>query len=149
VPLSRLRVAGPVTLALIVAGCGSTHSRDGRPGDAAQVRRTVEMALSDLAHADGAAFCALATRAGQAQLARTLPGYSCAKLIKFVGDHLSQPARTGLLHARVGRVTISGSTAEVSAADITASQGSIKGFLNDGGKPTRLIRQPDGSWKID
>jgi hypothetical protein len=145
---SSLRVAAAVTLALVAAGCHSNHHRAG-PGDAAQVRQTVQMALADLARDDGPAFCALTTRAARAQLARTLPGYSCAKLIEYVGGHLSPTARTGLLHARVGPITIKGSTAEVSAANITLGQGSLTGFLNDGGKPTGLVRQPDGSWKIN
>ena len=128
-PLSSPRVAAAVTLALVAAGCHSNHNRNMRPGDAAQVRQTVQMALADLARDDGPGFCALTTTAARAQLSRL--------------------ARTGLLHARVGPVTINGSTAEVSAANITLGQSMLTGFLNDGGKPTSLIRQPDGSWKIN
>lgn len=109
----------------------------------------MHQALADLATANGQGFCALTSPAGQTKLAHTLPGYSCAKLVMLISKHLPPAARTGLQHASVKDVTIHGSVATVRAADITASQGSLKGFLTDNGKPTRLVRQSDGSWKID
>ena len=137
-----------VSLCAAVAGCGGGS---GAPGAAetATVKQTVRTALADLARADGPAFCALTTPAGRAKLARALPGYSCTRLIAYVGGHLSAAAQDGLLHAQVRRVTISGATARVLATDITAANGSLKGLLDDDGKPTTLVRQPDGRWKIN
>jgi hypothetical protein len=149
VTLRRLCPPAAVSLAVFASACGSTDHPSVRPADVARVKQTVHAALADLARGDGKGFCTLATRAGQAELARTLPGYGCAKLIDYVAAHLSAPARTGLLHSQVQRVTIDGSTAKVNSADITATQGSLTGFLDDGGKPTTLVRQPDGSWKIN
>jgi hypothetical protein len=143
----RLPLAAAMSLSAIAAGCGGPS--DVGVAQTAKVKQTVRTALADLARADGRAFCALATPAGQAKLAGTLPGYDCAKLVAYVGDHLSPAAKEGLLHAQVQRVRISGATARVLSADITATVGSLKGVLDDGGKPTTLIRQPDGSWKIN
>ena len=106
-------------------------------------------ALADLATANGQGFCSLASPAGRTKLAHTLPGYSCPKLVMLIAKHLPPAARTGLQHATVKDVTIHGAVATVRASDITASQGSLKGFLTDNGKPTRLVRESDGSWKID
>jgi hypothetical protein len=143
----RLSVAAAMSVGAIAAGCGGGSGAGA--AQTAKVKQTVRTALADLARADGRAFCALATPAGQATLAGTLPGYNCAKLVAYVGDHLSPAAKEGLLHARVRRVTISGATARVLSADITATAGSLKGVLDDHGKPTTLIQQPDGGWKIN
>jgi hypothetical protein len=142
----RLRLVAAIGLGLTAVGCGSGTSPAVR--DAAQVKRTVQQALADLANGNGTAFCALATGPGRAKLARTLHGYSCAGVVDLVGGHLSTDTRTGLLHAKVTHVTVRGRTATVLAADITSTAGSLKGFLNDGGKPTTLVKQADGSWKI-
>jgi hypothetical protein len=149
VTFRRLCLPAAVSLTVLAAACGSSHDPGANRADVARVKQTVHTALADLARGDGKGFCALTTAAGQSELARTLPGYDCAKLIEYVGAHLSAPARAGLLHSQVQRVTIDGSTAKVNAADITATQGSLTGFLDDGGKPTTLQRQPDGSWKIN
>ena len=109
----------------------------------------MHQALADLATSNGQGFCSLASPAGRTKLAHTLPGYSCPKLVTLIAKHLPPAARTGLEHATVKDVTIHGSVATVRASDITASQGSLKGFLTDNGKPTRLVRESDGSWKID
>ncbi|HEY5429650.1 MAG TPA: hypothetical protein VIK04_11080 [Solirubrobacteraceae bacterium] len=142
----RLPVALVASLGVIATGCGG--SGDARATAVAQIKRTVATALADLAHGDGRAFCALATRAGQAKLAGTLHGYTCPTLVELVAGHLSPATRAGLAHAEVARLTIDGSKATVRAADITATEGTLKGFLDDGGKPTTLIRQRDGRWKI-
>jgi hypothetical protein len=143
----RLPLAAAISLSAIVAGCGGGSGAG--VAQTAKVKQTVRTALADLARSDGRAFCALATPTGRATLAGTLPGYNCAKLVAYVGDHLSPAAKEGLLHAQVRRVTISGATARVLSADITATEGSLKGLLDDHGKPTTLIRQSDGSWKIN
>jgi hypothetical protein len=145
--VSRLRLLAAVAVAALAVGCGG--SGDASQVDAGKVKQTVRTALADLANANGTAFCSLATSTGQAKLARTLHGYSCAALINLVGGHLSPQTRTGLLHAEVTRVTITGSTASVRASDITAPDGALTGFLNDGGRATTLVRQPDGTWKIN
>jgi hypothetical protein len=143
----RLSPAAALSLSVVAVGCGGGGA--GAMAQTAQVKQTVRAALADLARGDGRAFCALATPAGQAKLAGTLPGYDCAKLVAYVGDHLSPAAKQGLLHAQVRRVTIAGATARVLSADIIATEGSLKGVLNDNGKPTTLIRQSNGSWKIN
>jgi nitrous oxide reductase accessory protein NosL len=143
----RLALAAVVAAGVVAAGCGGSH--DTRAQATAQVKETVRIALADLANADGRAFCALATPAGQAKLAGTLHGYTCATLVELVAGHLSPATRTGLLHVKVRAVTVRGPTATVRAADITATEGTLKGFLNDGGKPTTLVRQHDGTWKIN
>lgn len=145
--VSRLRLLAGVSVAVLAAGCAGSGGVSQR--DAGKVKQTVRTALADLAKGNGTAFCSLTTRTGQAKLAGTLHGYSCAALVNLVGGHLSPDTRTGLLHAEVMRVTITGSTASVRASDITAPDGALKGFLNDGGRPTTLVRQPDGSWKIN
>ncbi len=140
-------LAAAVSVTGIVTGCGGSGSAG--TADAGKVKQTVRAALADLANADGRGFCSLATRTGRAKLAGTLHGYNCVQLVNLVGGHLSPATKAGLLHAQVKRVTIKGSTASVKAADITATRGSLKGFLNDGGRATILTRQPDGSWKIN
>jgi hypothetical protein len=143
----KSRLALAVWIAVIAAGCGA--SAHPRATSAAQVKLTVRTALGDLADGNGQAFCALATPAGQAKLAGTLHGYTCPTLVQLVAGHLSPATRIGLRHVQVRAVTVRGATATVRAADITATAGSLKGFLNDGGTPTTLIRQRDGSWKIN
>jgi hypothetical protein len=142
----RLRLAAILSAGVIAAACGGHRSR--ASADVAKVEQTVRHALADLARADGRGFCSLATRAGQAKLAGTLHGYTCVKLVELVGRQLSPATRAGLLHVQVRRVTMSGRTATVRAVDLIPTQGSLKGFLKDGGKPTRLARQRDGRWKI-
>jgi hypothetical protein len=141
----KCRLVLAISIALIAAGCGAATG----PPPAARVKQTVRTALADLADSDGRAFCALATPAGRAKLAGTLHGYTCPELVQLVAGHLSPATRTGLQHAEVTRVTIDGSKATVRAADITATAGTLKGFLNDGGVPTALIRERDGSWEIN
>jgi hypothetical protein len=142
---SRLALAFSITV--IAAGCGA--SAHPRATSAQQVKLTVRTALRDLANGDGQAFCALATPAGRAKLAGTLHGYTCPALVGLVAGHLSPETRAALRHVQVSAVTVHGATATVEAADITATVGSLKGFLNDGGTPTSLVRQRDGSWRIN
>ncbi|MGA9857141.1 MAG: hypothetical protein WBQ18_04710 [Solirubrobacteraceae bacterium] len=136
-------------IALMLAGCGGSGSGSSGANDAAKIKQTVHQALADLASADGQGFCSLASAAGQRKLAHTLPGYSCPRIVELISRHLPASAKTGLLHANVRDVTIKGSVATVKASDIVASQGTLKGFLEANGKPTRLVHEPDGSWKID
>jgi hypothetical protein len=91
---------------------------------------------------------ALATTGAQAELARTTPGASCADVVRRISNQLSDQVRLGLRHARVGKVTLAGGHASIRAGDITATQGTVKGFLQASAAPTKLTRQSDGSWKI-
>jgi hypothetical protein len=140
----RAALAGALGTAVLgVAGCGA-----GANADAAKVRQTVGQALAALADGNGAAFCSLATLAAQAELTRTSPGATCPQVVDGISRRLSSEVRLGLRHARVGTVTIAGGHASIRAAEITATRGSLVGFLRSPAPPTKLTRQPDGSWKI-
>ncbi|MFZ0089111.1 MAG: hypothetical protein WAL63_06380 [Solirubrobacteraceae bacterium] len=151
--VARQCLVAAVSLGLLTAGCGGGVGRvklanAERAAQKAKVEQTVRIALADLANGDGPGFCALATSAVRAQLIRAAPGYSCVALVDAVGRHLSAPHKEGLLHVQVRSVAIDGPTATVSDSDLRASEGSLQGFLDDGGKPTRLALQPDGRWKL-
>src|SRR6202012_5596892 len=105
------------------AGCGGGGGGSS-DRDSGRIIHTVQTALADLARGDGAAFCALAPPAGQAQLAGARPGVSCPRLVALAGSRLSSSTRAGLLHARVAHVTVHGATATVAASDLHASAGS-------------------------
>jgi hypothetical protein len=141
----RLRLAAVLSVAIVAAGCGGSS---GGSSDSAKVKQTIQGAFTDLANGNGKAFCSLATAAGQATLAKTLPGASCAKVVALVSKRLSAQQKTGLRNARVGKVTISGSGATVKSSDISTSKGTLKGFLSSSDKPTTLAKQSDGSWKL-
>ncbi len=140
----RAALAGALGTAVLgVAGCGG----GGNP-DAAKVRQTVRQALAALADGNGAAFCSLATLAAQAELTRATPGATCPQVVDAISRRLSAEVRLGLRHARVGTVTITGDHASIRAGEITATRGSLAGFLRSSAPPTKLARQPDGSWRI-
>jgi hypothetical protein len=141
----RLPLAVAVAAGIAAAGCGA--SGNGAAAQA-QVRHTVQVALGDLAAGDGRAFCALATPAEQARLARELARPSCPAAMSAVGAALSPAHRAALRHVEVSRVTISGASATVSAADIATPEDPGKGFLSDDGTPTTLVRRSDGTWLI-
>jgi hypothetical protein len=142
--MKRVTLILAILLGLIAAGCGGGG---GGGSDSAKVTKVVETAFHDVAAGNGTGFCSLATRAGQATLAKTLPGYTCAKVVNLVSQHLSSAQKAGLMHAQVKRASVKGSAATVSDADVSTTQGTLKGFL-DGKTPTRLSKQSDGSWKI-
>ncbi len=141
----RLPLAVAVAAGIAAAGCGTSASGD---GGQAQVTRTVQAALSALAAGDGRAFCALATPAEQAHLARALARPSCPDAMHAAGVGLTATHRAALRHVVVKRVTVNGATATVSAADVVTPADPGKGFLNDDGRPTTLVRRPNGSWLI-
>lgn len=140
--LSLTGALGAAALAAAATGCG------GGGADAAKVKRTVEQALSALADGNGPAFCALATAGAQAELARTTPGASCPDVVTRISRQLSPAVKLGLRHARVGSVTITGDRASILDGSITSTQGRLTGFLQASAPPTKLARQPDGTWKI-
>jgi hypothetical protein len=143
--MKRLILIVAVPVAVFVGGCGGSSSSGS--SDTAKVSHVVETAFHDVATGDGAGFCSLATKAGQATLAKTLPGYTCAKVVTLVSQHLSSAQKAGLLHAHVKTATVKGASATVSDADVSTTQGTLKGFLDDK-TPTRLTKASDGSWKI-
>jgi hypothetical protein len=132
-----------MSVAIVVAGCGG----GGGSSDAAKVKQTVTSAFIALATGNGSGFCSLATAAGQATLAKTVKGSTCAKVVTLVSEHLSAEQKTGLRNARVNKVTISGDHATVKNSDISTSKGTLKGFLA-AGAPTMLTKESDGSWKL-
>ena len=142
----RLPLAVAVAAGIAAAGCGTASDHG---VGAAQVKRTVQAALGHLATGDGSAFCALATPAERARLARVFARRNCAAAMHAVGSALSPVHRAALRHVEVNRVTVTGATATVSAADIATPDDPGKGFLSDDGKPTILVRRPDGRWLIN
>jgi hypothetical protein len=108
----------------------------------------VQTALGDLASGDGRAFCRLVTPPERARLARALARPTCAAAMHAVGAGLTPAHRAALRHVEVNRVTVSGTTASVSAAEIATPGDPGRGFLNDDGKPTTLVRRADGRWLI-
>lgn len=144
---ARGRLIGAVALCALAAGCGSSEPAPSQRA-AAAVRQTVRAALIDVARDDGRAFCGRLTPHARARLGRILYGYDCARLATMIGQHLWPAARTGLLHARVTRVAVRGATATVGSGAIVATSGALTGLLDDGGTPTRLVREHDGRWRI-
>ncbi|HEX3873096.1 MAG TPA: hypothetical protein VHW26_03045 [Solirubrobacteraceae bacterium] len=142
----RIRLAGltaTLVTGCVLAGCGSSET-----ADTAKIKRVVTSELADLAAGKGGAACALATPLGQAQLASGSSAHTCSAAIDEVSAHLSAAIKDGLRTAQVNKVTITGGSATVSDADITSTQGSLRGFLNPASAPTVLTKQPDGSWEI-
>jgi hypothetical protein len=140
----RVALAGSLGIGVLaIAGCGG-----GSGTDAAKVKQTIRRALTALADGNGPGFCALATPGAQAELARTTPGANCPQVVVRINHQLSPQVKLGLRNARVGTVTVSGDHASIRNGSITSTRGRLKGFLRASGPPTRLIRQPDGSWKI-
>lgn len=137
---ARIRALAVAVAALSLAACGSSS-------DVVQIRQTVVRALHAIGSGDGAGFCSLVTQVGQAKLARTVPGSSCAQVVQLVGEHLSPAQRSGLQSVKVGRVTIKGDQASVTAAAITGSRGTLEGFLQKGSAAT-LLTKSGGTWKI-
>ena len=142
----RLPLAVAVAAGIAATGCG-TASND--QAGVAQVKRTVQTALRDLADGDGRAFCALATSGERRRLAAAFATRSCARAMHGVGVSLTREHRAALRAAAVRRVTMSGATATVAAADIVLAGGAAKGFLSDDGRPTTLVRQAGDRWLID
>jgi hypothetical protein len=141
----RLPLAVALAAGIAAAGCGTAST--GGAGEA-QVRHTVQTALSALAAGDGQAFCALATPAERARLTRALGSANCPAAMHAVGAGLTPAHRAALRHVEVSRVTVTGGQATVRAADIATPADPGRGFLSDDGKPTTLVRRPDGSWLI-
>ena len=141
----RLPLVAALAAGVVVAGCGSASPS---PAEVAAVKRTVQVALADLAGGHGRAFCGLATPAERTRLRRQLARPSCAAAMDAVSAGLSPLHRQALLHASVQAVRITAGRASVSSANITSSQGALDGFLDDGGDPTTLSRQRNGHWKI-
>jgi ketosteroid isomerase-like protein len=126
-----------------LVGCGGSS---GSSADTAAVQQTVTKVLHALGSGDGATVCSLATKDGQAALAKALPHSTCPQVVDLVSAHLSSAQKQGLQSAKVGKVKVDGDHASVPSSAITTSKGTLKGFLQ--GAPTKLTKQSDGSWKI-
>jgi hypothetical protein len=143
IPWSQTVAVAAVSMAAV--GCGGSSSSS---SDTAAVQQTVTKVLHGLGSGDGKTVCALATKDGQAALAKAVPHSTCAQVVDLVSAHLGSAEKEGLQNAKVGKVTIDGSHASVSDSAITSSKGSLKGFLQSGSAPTQLTKQSDGTWKI-
>jgi hypothetical protein len=128
---------------LVIAGCGTSDS-----ADVAKIKRVVTSELNDLAAGKGGAACALATPAGQAELAGGTSAHSCAAAIDLASSRLTPAIKEGLRTVQINKVTVTNGSATVSDTDITSKQGNLKGFLQPASAPTVLTEQPDGSWEI-
>lgn len=126
-----------------LVGCGGSS---GSSADTTAVQQTVTKVLHGLGSGDGATVCSLATKDGQAALAKAIPHSTCPQVVDLVSAHLSSAQKQGLQNAKVGKVKIDGNHASVSDSAITTTKGTLKGFLE--GTPTKLTKQSDGSWKI-
>jgi hypothetical protein len=130
--MSRRALLAAVTLA--VAGCG------GGPKPADQAKATVQRYLSALGHGDAAAACREFTAESREKLAefgeehlKVRPG-SCRRVVAKL---LRAPAGAGLHRlgsARVTAVKLHGDDAEVRVAGLD--------------RPTDVVREPDGAWRI-
>ncbi len=145
--VGTIRTGGVAALAAagLLVGCGGSS---GSGGDAASVKQTVTRAFGALAAGDGATLCSLATQAGQRTLASALPHSTCAKVVELVSVHLTPLQKAGLESVQIKKVTVAGDHATINDADFSSSRGSLKGFISSNSAPTRLTKQPDGSWKI-
>ncbi len=143
IPWSQTLAVAAVSVAVV--GCGGSGSSS---SDTAAVQQTLTKVLHALGSGDGTTVCALATKDGQATLAKAVPHSTCAQVVDLVSAHLSSAEKQGLQNAKVGKVTISGNNASVSDTAITSTKGSLKGFLQAGAAPTKLTKQSDGTWKI-
>jgi hypothetical protein len=132
-------------VSLAIVGCGSSGNSS---ADTTAVKQTVSRVLHALGSGDGTTVCALATKDGQAALAKAVPHSTCAQVVQLVGAHLSPTQKAGLESAKIGKVTLNGDHASVPDSSITSAKGSLKGFLESGSAPTQLTKQSDGSWRI-
>jgi hypothetical protein len=139
-----------IAVGALIAACGSSSSSGSGSGssDVAAVKSTLQRAFRAVSAGDGPGFCSLATPAGQKTLARAIPNASCATVIRKVSTQLSPTQKAALNSIQIKKVKISGRRATVSAADITSTHGSLKGFLQPNSAPSVLTKQPDGTWKI-
>lgn len=142
--LRARRLLSALVVCAMVAACGS----GGSANDTAHVKQTLTRAFRALAKGDGSTLCSLATPQGRQALTAGIPHTSCVGIVKLAGAHLSPSLKAALASVRIKRVTVNGNQASVSYADITSARGSLAGFIQPGATPTRLTKQPDGSWKI-
>jgi hypothetical protein len=142
---TRLLAALAVSSALVACG-GSSSSNSS--ADAANVKQTITKAFRALATGDGATLCSLATPEGQKTLAASLPHASCSDVVKLVSEHLSAQQKAGLESITIKKVQINGNQATVREADISSTQGTLKGFLASDSPPTKLTKESDGTWKL-
>jgi len=140
------RLLAGLAVSAVLAACGGGGSSSSP--DAAKVKQSITRAFHALAAGDGATLCSLTTAAGQQALASAAPHSTCAKVVALVGAHLTPSQKAALNSVQVNKVTVSADHATVNSSDLTVAHGSLKGFIDSKSAPTRLTKQPDGSWKI-
>lgn len=132
-------------VAVVVAGCGGSNNAS-NSGDVTKIKSTVTRAFAAIADGDAATACSLATPTGQATFEKLLGASSCAKAVAEIGGVLTSQMKAALKSAQVKKVSISGNTATIKNSDITAPQANIGALPLP---PTVLVKQPDGSWKLN
>jgi len=130
----------------LLASCGGSSHPAANSADVAKVKQTITRALAAVADGDGATACSLATPTGQATLEKLLGSSSCQAAIASLASSLPPNMKAALKNAQVKKVSISGNTANVNNNDITAPQANIGDLPLP---PTVLVKQPDGSWKLN
>jgi hypothetical protein len=136
----RLAVLCVAASLVALSGCGSKS-------DADQAKDTMKSFLSALAKGDGKKACSLADASGQARLVAAAKGrLSCPGVISALARRLPASVKTGFENAEIKKVTVTGNTATINGADITASKGDVSGFLS-GGTPTKFVKK-GGTWKL-
>jgi hypothetical protein len=135
-----LAVLAVAAALVVLPGCGGSKS------DADQAKDTMKSFLSALAKGDGKKACSLADASGQARLVAAARGrLSCEGVIAALARRLPSSVKTGFENAEIMKVTVTGNSATVNGADITASKGDVSGF--QGGTPTKLVKK-GGTWKL-
>ena len=108
-------VAALVAALTLLAGCGGgggdTTATTAPPSPEAQVRATWDRAVAAALAGDGARFCAMATPAAQATIARRV-GLTCADAIRLLQVRL-RPADRAAIRAAAPQVTVTGDRAVV------------------------------------
>jgi ketosteroid isomerase-like protein len=140
------RVWKVLLVAGLLAGCGGSSHPAANAADVAKVKQTITRALAAVAAGDGATACSLATPTGQATLQKLVGAASCQAAVATLAAQLPANMKAALRDAKVKKVSISGNTANVNNNDITAPQATIGDLPLP---PTVLVKQPDGSWKLN
>jgi hypothetical protein len=139
---ARVGAVGGLLVAVLVGACGSSTN------DAATVRRTVERQLAAVANTNGAVACGLATRTGQASLAKAVPGLTCERAISVVSHNLPFGLKAALRAAKIKNVNVSGENATVRYTVPASEQGDLTGSSVPASTLMTLRKQQNGIWKV-
>jgi hypothetical protein len=138
----RVGVVGGLLVAVLVGACGSSMN------DAAMVRRAVERQLAAVANANGAVACGLANPAGQASLAKAVPGLTCERAISVVSHNLPFGLKAALRAAKIKNVDVSGENATVRYTVLASEQRDLTGSPVRESALMTLRKQQNGIWKV-